>query len=248
GAPPPPPGARRLLFSPSCSLSSHRPQPTAVPVPSPMRASDEVSIHSTHLLTASSLTSAHKLSSKLSVYKCNPEVERPEILVVGDSIIRFVKLPGAITYCLSGGKTADFIELIPALLDIHPSVLTVIAHTGTNDVMSRQSTKLHYELESLASTVESLGRRCVLSGPTPVFMRSSERFSRLFSLHSWLENFTMATGLGFISHFDSFWIRRDLFKHDVNTISSIPTVNSAKFCLLNVRSLANKSFICQDFI
>ena len=34
----------------------------------------------------------------------------------------------------------------------------------------------------------------------------------------------------------------------VKTTSSIPAVESAHFCLLNVRSLANKSFICQDFI
>ena len=33
---------------------------------------------------------------------------------------------------------ADFIELVPALLDIHPSVHTVISHSGPNDVMSRQ--------------------------------------------------------------------------------------------------------------
>lgn len=28
---------------------------------------------------------------------------------------------------------------------------------------------MNYELESLASTVESLGRRCVMSGPTVTF-------------------------------------------------------------------------------
>ena len=63
---------------------------------------------------------------------------------------------------------ADFIELVPALLDIHPSVHTVISHSGTNDIMSRQSIKLHYDLESLATSVESLRRRFILSGPTPL--------------------------------------------------------------------------------
>ena len=128
--------------------------------------------------------------------------------------MRFVKLPGAVTYCLSGGKTSDFIELIPALLDFHPSVHTVLVHMGMNDVMSRQSHRLHYELESLVSTVESLGRRCVLSGPLPCMSKSSERFSPLFSLHQWMLNFSTATGVGFISHFDSFWTKQDLFKRD----------------------------------
>ena len=128
--------------------------------------------------------------------------------------MRFVNLPGAVTYCLSGGKTADFIELIPILLDFHPSIHTVISHSGTNDVMSRHSSKLHYDLESLAITVESLGRRFILSGPIPSLSKSSERFSRLFSLHKWMENFSTATGLSSISHFDSFWTKRVLFKHD----------------------------------
>ena len=80
--------------------------------------------------------------------------------------------------------------------------------------MSRQSIKLHYDLESLATSVESLRRRFILSGPTPSLTKSSEHFSRLFSLHRWMENFTTATGLGFISKFNSLWTKWDLFKPD----------------------------------
>lgn len=118
-----------------------------------------------------------------------------------------------LTYCLSGGKKTDFIELIPAVLDIHPSVHTVIVHTGRNYVMSKQSIKLQFELDSLASIVESLGRRCILSGPTPM-SKGSEHFSCLFNLHVWMQNISTATGLGFNSHFDYFWTKRDLFKCD----------------------------------
>ena len=102
--------------------------------------------------------------------------------------------------------------MIPALLDIHP-LSTPIVPAGTNYVMSRECIKLHYELESLASTLESLGKRCVLSGPIPTMTKSSERFSRLFNLHLML-NVTTAPGLSFISHFDSFWTEKDLFKYD----------------------------------
>jgi hypothetical protein len=154
------------------------------------------------------------LSPKLSVYDNGCKNQPPEILILGDSIIRNVHLPGSITYCLSGGITTDFIEWIPVLIDLHPSVHTVLLHTGTNDVMSRRSCKLYLDLESLIHTVESLGKRCVLSGPIPTLLKSSERFSRLFSLHTWMQNFTTATGLGFISNFDYFWTERDLFKFD----------------------------------
>lgn len=63
----------------------------------------------------------------------------------------------------------------------HSTIHTVIVHSGTNDDMSRQSSKLHYELESLTSTVESLGRRCVLSGPTLTVTKSSNALS-VFSI------------------------------------------------------------------
>ncbi len=84
---------------------------------SSLQASDRAD-HSTYLHSVRLTTIGHKFRSKLSIYKGSPESERPEILIVGDSIIRFLKLPGVTTYCLSGGKTADFIELIPALLDL----------------------------------------------------------------------------------------------------------------------------------
>lgn len=68
-------------------------------------------------------TTGPKFSSKFTVYNGSPETEHREILVVEDSIVCF--FPSAITYCLSGGKTADLVELIPALLDIYPSLHTV---------------------------------------------------------------------------------------------------------------------------
>ncbi|KAL7381650.1 hypothetical protein ABVT39_008840 [Epinephelus coioides] len=124
--------------------------PAAVPLPPAGYAPDQVVNQPAHLHLASSLAIGHR--PKLATYTDNLKNDRPEILVVGDSIFRFVRLPGAITYCLSGAKTDDLIELIPTLLDIYPSVHAVISHSGTNDVMSRQSTKLHYELESLVTT------------------------------------------------------------------------------------------------
>lgn len=136
----------------------------------------------------------------------------PEILVVGDSTIRFVKLPGAITYCLSGGKTTDFIELIAVLLDIHPSVLLLYIFV---QMMWCLDSPLNFIMKSSLWPVQwSLGRLCILSGPAPIFTRGSERFSRLFSLHSWMKSFSAATGLGFIILSDSFWTRKKLYKQD----------------------------------
>ena len=119
-----------------------------------------------------------------------------------------------ITYSFSGRKVQNCIKLLPLLIERHPSVRTVIVHAGTCDVMSRQSTKLQQEFERLIFTVENLGRTCIVSGPLPTIRRRNERFSRLFSLDKWLENFCTATGLAYISNFDTFWSKPQLLRLD----------------------------------
>lgn len=165
---------------------------------------------------ASSVVNAigEHLKAKLSVH-CSPAISAsPEFLLVGDSMIRSVSLPRAITFSLSGGKTADCTKLISALLDHYPTILTVIIHIGTNDIIARQSCKLHLDLEALVAIVESLGVRCILSGPIPLVTNSSERFSHSFNLHLWMQNFTSATGYGFISNFDAFWKVPSFYRND----------------------------------
>lgn len=139
---------------------------------------------------------------------------QPEILIIGDSITRFVKIPCGITYCFSGFRILDVLEHAPAIVEQHPSVHTVIIHVGANDVMKRQSERLRSDFETLITTVEGLGKKCILSGPIPSMGRGSERFSRLFGLHCWLQNYCIATGIGYIDNFDLFWTRSDLFRPD----------------------------------
>ena len=138
----------------------------------------------------------------------------PEILIVGDSIVRDLIIPSAITYCIPGGRVIDISHLIPSLLNRHSSVNTVIAHVGTNDVMARNSVKLQNELETLCLTVESLGKRCIMSGPIPLSSSNSERFSRLHSLHTWLKQFCNLAGHDFIANFDIFWTKSFLYRSD----------------------------------
>ena len=117
-------------------------------------------------------STAGQLPLKLAVYSNSAVSSNPEILI-GDSIFRYLTLPGAITYCLSGGKVVDLIELIPTLIDLHPTVNIILAHVGTNDVMKRNSRKLQADLESVCCTIESLGKCCLLSGPIPTLSKNS---------------------------------------------------------------------------
>ena len=138
----------------------------------------------------------------------------PECILVGDSMVRAVAIPHGITYSFSGAKILDLLVHIPAIIERHPSAHTVIVHVGTNDIRCRQSIKLRDEYELLAVTIESLGKICIFSGLIPTLRRSSEMFSRLYSADQWLSNFCLACGYGYINHFDSFWNRIDLYKHD----------------------------------
>lgn len=97
------------------------------------------------------------------------------------------------------------IEFLPTLLDLHPTVSVIITHMDGNDVMMRNSLRMQADMESLCYTIESLGKRCIVLGPIPTTSKKSERFSRLYNFHLWLQNFCTASGYDFISNFDYFW-------------------------------------------
>ena len=89
----------------------------------PEAGDDVISTGDSNLTIAdTSATILSSLSYKITVNNKGCIDRPPEILIIGDSIIWNVELPGAITYCLSGGKTADFTELTPVLLELNPSV------------------------------------------------------------------------------------------------------------------------------
>ena len=140
--------------------------------------------------------------------------ESPQIIILGDSLIRSVIIPQAITYCLPGGKVHNLIELTPIILDRHPTASILIFHVGSNDVSNRNSIKLMDELKSLATTVQSLGKSCIFSGPIPAPSKSAEHFSRLVSLHEWQKAFCTENDMGFVNNFDSFWTQKHLYKKD----------------------------------
>ncbi len=74
------------------------------------------------------------------------------------------------------------IEQVPAILEVHLSVHSMILHLGANDVVRRQSAKLNYEFESLATTIESLGKSCIFSGLIPTLSSKALNTSATFSV------------------------------------------------------------------
>ena len=108
----------------------------------------------------------------------------------------------------------DFWTVVAATNGRRCSPPVVVPDGNEFCLMDRNSERLHDEFEELCFKIESLGMCCILSGPIPPPSRGSEYFSRLYGLHQWLCHFCRAAGFNFISNFDSFWTRHDLFNTD----------------------------------
>lgn len=146
-------------------------------------------------------------------------IKHPPIkyIILGDSVIRNVALPNSITYSYSGATIQDLVMHIPVIVDEHPSAHSIIVHVGINDIRRiRQSVKLQEDFELLSTTVESLGKICILSGILPPAGHGSELFSRIYSANVWLENFCLACGYSFINHFDTFWNKDNLYRDKIH--------------------------------
>lgn len=107
-----------------------------------------------------------------------------------------------------------------------------VNHFGFNYIGYKQSIKLQSDYKLLGETIERLGKICVMSGLIPTLRRNSEMFSHIYRAVQWLSNFLHLTFnilhfpliYDYISHFDSFWNKNHLYKHDIldATVSPSP--------------------------
>ncbi|CAI5657098.1 unnamed protein product [Oreochromis niloticus] len=67
-------------------------------------------------------------------------------LVLGDSIIRNVRMRGALTLSFPGATVVDIVDRIPNILASHPQANRLIIHIGTNDIPKQQSELLKLDL------------------------------------------------------------------------------------------------------
>ncbi|KAK2890520.1 hypothetical protein Q8A73_018820 [Channa argus] len=139
----------------------------------------------------------------------------PTMLIIGDSIVRDVRLKSAKTFCFPGATVTDIAEKIPNLIERHPTATKVVIHVGTNDTKRQQSELLKRDFVSFLNSLENFhDRRFFISGPIPTLGRSVGWFSRLLSLHTWLQPQVSAHGLFYVDNFNLFWDRPQYFKQD----------------------------------
>ena len=142
----------------------------------------------------------------------------PTTLIVGDSIIRNRHFFNAATHCFPVATVPVITSKLPGLLPSLPSsVRRVIVHVGTCNTACEQSELIKKDFNNLFRFLSSCDKSVYISGSIPSLGRGVGRFSRLLSLHTWLQSTCTAKKkqLGFINNFDLFWDRSDLFRPDV---------------------------------
>lgn len=140
----------------------------------------------------------------------------PELLVIGDSIVRNIKLDYKLktaVKCFPGARVKDIeCQLESALSE--SNVSTVVLHCGTNDTTLRQSEILKNHFRDISSKLKQMKKNIILSGPLPSFNRGCEKFSRLFNLNNWLSTWCKEQELVFVNNWNCFLGKPQLFAKD----------------------------------
>lgn len=139
----------------------------------------------------------------------------PTTLLLGDSIIRNVRFFNVITHCIPGASVTNILDKLPVLLHtLPPSVHRIIIHVGCVDASRRQSEITKTVFNKLFHYIQTTGKSVFISGPISPHNRGSGLFSRILSLHTWLQSACRSHSLSYIDNFNLFWARESFFRAD----------------------------------
>ncbi|KAK0141103.1 Transmembrane protein 18 [Merluccius polli] len=141
----------------------------------------------------------------------------PQTLIVGDGAVIKTKhffSKNTKVLCFTNDMVSDISEKILEITAEHPTVKSLVIHTGALDVVKQQSEVLKQDFNDLPNKVRCLNTEVFISGPLPTVRRGDERFSRLLMLNRWLKDTCAAQSVNFIDNFNIFWERRHLFEAD----------------------------------
>ncbi|XP_066525745.1 uncharacterized protein [Hoplias malabaricus] len=127
-------------------------------------------------------------------------------LVIGDSIVRHVKLatplgaPAVTVSCLSGARAPDISGNLRLLANRRYS--RVVIHVGANDIRLRQSEVTKGNITEVIKLAQTMSDAVICSGPIPM-RRGDEAYSRLWALNCWMSKWCSENQVGFIDN----WLR-----------------------------------------
>lgn len=128
-------------------------------------------------------------------------------LVIGDSIVRHVKLasplgaPAVTVSCLPGARAPDISGNLRLLA--HRRYSRIVIHVGANDIRLRQSEVTKANVKEVIKQAQTLSDAVICSGPIPM-RRGDEAYSRLSSLNRWMSKWCAENHVGFIDNWLKF--------------------------------------------
>ncbi|KAK0136994.1 hypothetical protein N1851_026861 [Merluccius polli] len=132
--------------------------------------------------------------------------KEPQTLIVGDGAVNKTKhffSENTKVLCFTNDMVSDISEKILEITAEHPTVKSLVIHTGALDVVKQQSEVLKRDFNDLLNKVRCLNTEVFISGPLPTVRRGDERFSRLLMLNRWLKDTCAAQSVNFIDNFNA---------------------------------------------
>ncbi|KAG8001673.1 hypothetical protein GBF38_007428 [Nibea albiflora] len=123
----------------------------------------------------------------------------PTTLIIGDSITRDIRFINAATHYFPGATVPHILDkLLEMMHSLPTSIKRIIVHVGTNDTTRQESERTKNDFKLLFNALKNCGKSVFISGPIPTVGRGAGRFSRLLSLHTWLQSASRIYNFGFI--------------------------------------------------
>ncbi|XP_036419996.1 uncharacterized protein LOC118803642 [Colossoma macropomum] len=139
-------------------------------------------------------------------------------LVIGDSIVRHVKLatpfgaPAVTVSCLPGARAPDISGNLRLLANKRYS--RIVIHVGANDIRLRQSEVTKGNIREVIKLAQTMSDAVICSGPIPM-RRGAEAYSRLSALNCWMSKWCPENEVGFIDNWLHFKGKPGLIGRDV---------------------------------
>ncbi|KAK0156626.1 hypothetical protein N1851_000057 [Merluccius polli] len=178
----------------------------------------------------SSSSTGEKYEAKSYTKRLQKELTTgPQTLIVDDGAVNKTKhffSKNTKVLCFTNDMVSDISEKILEITAEHPTVKSLIIHTGALDVVKQQSEVLKRDFNDLLNKVRCLNTEVFISGPLPTVWRGDERFSRLLMLNRWLKDMCAAQSDTYHTHCPrkALKIIRDShhpphkLKHNINTL------------------------------
>lgn len=149
-----------------------------------------------------------------------PSSEGPEVMVVGDSQIRYVdrafcekERKRRMRVCLPGAGVQDILDRYDRLVVGSGEASVVILHVGVNDVKKERSESLMKKYKDLLARVRESGRNAIVSGVLPRMNVSKEWSSRAIGLNERVRK-ECGDDVVFLDTWSMFWGVNELYARD----------------------------------